>query len=118
MLQSTTIIEAKNVHLLKMFVDEQSLTTITIMVRMLAADWKQWAMDMVNWIQGMVELAFEKFVEQKWKDVWNIAVAEPAGWGASMPELKKMTTSCARSVRGKELARTVFAEAWTEHAPV
>jgi hypothetical protein len=78
---------------------------------MLVADWKQWAMDMRNWIQGTFELAFEKFVEQKLKDVLNIAVAEPAGWGASMPELNKMKTTCALSVRGTELTRTVFAEA-------
>jgi hypothetical protein len=76
----TTIMRAKSVSLLKMIVNEQSLAAI--MVKMPAADWKQWAMDRTNLIQGMVEAAFEKLVEQKWKDALNIAAAGWAGWGS------------------------------------
>jgi hypothetical protein len=55
--------------LLKVLVNEQSL--FSIMGRMTVADWRQWARDRLNWIQGTVELAFEKFVEKKWKDALN-----------------------------------------------
>jgi hypothetical protein len=73
--------------LLKMLVTEQSLTTN--MGRTQAEDWKQWPMHMPNWVQGSVELAFEKFIEQKCRDVLNIAHMEPADLGSSLPELNK-----------------------------
>jgi hypothetical protein len=44
-----------------MLMNEPSLSNI--MRRMPAVDWKQWAMDMPNWIKDMVESAFDKFVE-------------------------------------------------------
>jgi hypothetical protein len=44
-----------------MLSNEKSITTI--MGRMPAGDWKQWAMDWPNWIQGAVDPRFEKFVE-------------------------------------------------------
>jgi hypothetical protein len=46
-----------------MLFNEQS--PATIMERRLTADYKQWAMDRPNSIEGMVELALENFVEQK-----------------------------------------------------
>jgi hypothetical protein len=70
-----------------MLVTEESLTTN--MGRTLAEDWKQWAMHMPNWVQGSVELAFQKFIEQKCRDVLNIAAMEPADLGSSLPELNK-----------------------------
>jgi hypothetical protein len=39
----------------------------------------------------MIESAFEKFVEKKWKDAMNIMVTDTAGWGSAMLEQKKMT---------------------------
>jgi hypothetical protein len=48
------------------------------------------AMDRPNWIQGTIELDFKKFVEQKRRDALNKAAADPASWGSTMPELKKM----------------------------
>jgi hypothetical protein len=39
----------------------------------------------------LVEFAVEKFVEQKWRNALNIAAVESAGWGSSMPELRKAT---------------------------
>jgi hypothetical protein len=47
-------------------------------------------MDRLTWIQGKVELAFKKLMEQKCKDALNIAAAEPASWGSPMAVLKKI----------------------------
>jgi hypothetical protein len=52
-----TIMGAKNVGLLK--------TTLSIIIgRMLVTDWKQWAIEKPNWIQGTVEQAIEKLLER------------------------------------------------------
>jgi hypothetical protein len=58
-----SIIGAKSAALLKMLVNEQSITIN--MGRMPAEDWKQWA-------------------------ILNAEAAEPAGWGSSMSKPKKM----------------------------
>jgi hypothetical protein len=38
------------------------------------------------------EMAFGKFVEQKWRDSLNVVAAEPAGWGSSTTEAEKTTS--------------------------
>jgi hypothetical protein len=50
------------------------------MGRKSAMDWKYWGRDRPNWIQDIVEGAFEKVVEPKLKVALNIAAAEPARW--------------------------------------
>jgi hypothetical protein len=55
-----------------------STPVLNVNFNMPAADLKQWAMDRTTWIQGRVELTFEKF-------------SELAGLESSMPELKKTT---------------------------
>jgi hypothetical protein len=54
-----------------MLINKQSLATI--IGRMSAPDWKQWAMDRQNWIQHTIQSAFDKFVEQECKDALNVA---------------------------------------------
>jgi hypothetical protein len=39
-----------------------------------------------------VEMAFGKFVEQKWRDSLNVVAAEPAGLGSSTTEAEKTTS--------------------------
>ncbi len=63
------------------------------MRRMPAVDWKQWAMDMPNWVKDMVESAFDKFLEYKWKDALNVTAAKLSGWGTLISEPKKMTAN-------------------------
>ncbi len=52
-----------------MLVNKQSRTTI--MGRKSAMDWKYWGRNRPNWIQGIVEGAFEKVVEPKLKVALN-----------------------------------------------
>jgi hypothetical protein len=46
-----------------------------------ASDWRQRARERPIWIGNVVEEAIWAFVDQKWKDVLNVAAAEPAGLG-------------------------------------
>jgi hypothetical protein len=48
--------------LLKVLLDEQ--TILSIMGRMPPADWKQLAVDRLNWVRGNIEEAFKVFLEQ------------------------------------------------------
>ncbi len=49
---------------------------------MLHTDWNQWATSMPEWVRDEIEEAFQRFVEQKWKDARNVAAAEPVSWEA------------------------------------
>jgi hypothetical protein len=51
-----------------------------ILAKMLTGDWKQWDKERPTWIGGVVEDAFWAFLDQKWKDVPNIAAKELVGW--------------------------------------
>jgi hypothetical protein len=53
-----------------------------MMEKMPFADWKEWATRRPEWARGDMRVAFEKYVERKWKDTLNIAAAETNGWEA------------------------------------
>ncbi len=53
-----------------------------MMEKMPFADWKEWATRRPEWVRGDMRVAFEKYVERKWKDTLNIAAAEHNGWEA------------------------------------
>jgi hypothetical protein len=42
------------------------------------ANWKDWATRRPEWAREDMGAAFERYVEQKWKDALNVAAAEPA----------------------------------------
>jgi hypothetical protein len=69
---------ARKVGLLHRLINDQTLPSI--LVKMPANDWRQWAKERPTWIRGAVEEAFWTFVDQKWRDALNMAAAEPAGW--------------------------------------
>ncbi len=58
-------------------------TVPKIMGKLPFANWKEWATKWPEWARGDMGAAFEKYVERKWKDALNIAVAEPQGWEVS-----------------------------------
>jgi hypothetical protein len=45
------------------------------MARILLNDWKQWARERPLWVGGVMEDAFWNFMDQKWKDSFNMAAA-------------------------------------------
>ncbi len=57
----STILRPETVSLMKLLINEQTL--FTIMGRMLAVNWKPWAVSRLVQIKG-VETAFERFAEQ------------------------------------------------------
>jgi hypothetical protein len=69
---------ARKVGLLHRLINDQTLPSI--LTKMPANDWRQWAKERPTWIRGAVEEAFWTFVDQKWRDALNVAAAEPAGW--------------------------------------
>jgi hypothetical protein len=58
-------------------------TVPKIMGKMPFAECKERATKRSEWAGGDMVVAFEKYVERKWKDALNIAAAEPQGWEAS-----------------------------------
>jgi hypothetical protein len=50
-----------------------------IIGKMPFADWKEWATKRPKWIRGDLGVAFEAYVERKWKDALNVAAAELQG---------------------------------------
>jgi hypothetical protein len=57
-------------------------TVPKIMGKMRLADWKEWTTKRPEWAREDMGAAFERYVEQKWRDALNIAAAEPHGWEA------------------------------------
>jgi hypothetical protein len=97
---------ARKAQLLRRFINNQMLPGI--MARMPLGDWKQWAKERPQWIQGSREEAFWKFKDPKWRDSLNVAAAEPAmvDFGA---ELKRTVTGSGKDHcggRGKRRSRT------------
>jgi hypothetical protein len=58
-----------------------------------ANDKKQLEVNRPAWMRDEIELAFERFVEQKWKNTLNVAAAEPAGLRVGAAETGKTTMS-------------------------
>ncbi len=63
-----------------LLVNDQTIPKI--MGKMPFTDWKEWATKRPEWIRGDLEMAFEVYVERKWKDALNVAAAEPQAWEA------------------------------------
>jgi hypothetical protein len=73
---------------LKLFINEQTLPSF--MGKMPAADWKQWVVGRPIWQTEDIEVAFEKFMEQRWKDAPNVAAAELVEWKPNTSRTKKI----------------------------
>jgi hypothetical protein len=71
---------AKKAGLLDRLINDQTLPGI--LAKMPTTDWRQWAKERPSWMTEAVEEAFWSFVDQKWRDALNIAMAEPPAWGA------------------------------------
>ncbi len=74
---------AKSIGRLYLLINDQ--TVPKIMGKMPFADWKEWATKRPEWVKGDLGLAFEGFVERKWRDALNIAAAEPQAWELEAP---------------------------------
>jgi hypothetical protein len=70
---------ARKAGLLHQLINDQMLSSI--LVKMPPNDWRQWARERPTWMTEAIEEAFWSFVDQKWRDALNVAVAEPAAWG-------------------------------------
>ncbi len=66
---------AKKAGLQHRLINDQTLPGI--LARMPANDWRQWAKEKPIWLGNVMEEAFWTFVDQKWRDALNVAVAEP-----------------------------------------
>jgi hypothetical protein len=71
---------ARKVGLLNHLINDQTLPGI--LAKMPPTDWRQWAKERPAWMREAIEEAFWNFVDQKWRDALNVAVAEPPAWGA------------------------------------
>jgi hypothetical protein len=71
---------ARKAGLLSRLINDQTLPSI--LAKMPPTDWRQWAKERPTWMREAVEEAFWNFVDQKWRDALNVAVAEPPAWGA------------------------------------
>ncbi len=79
---------AKSIGRLGLLINDQTIPRI--MGKMPYTDWKEWATRRPEWLREDLGPAFEGFVERKWQDALNVAVAEPQPWGA---EREKAATS-------------------------
>ncbi len=66
-------------------------TIASIMRKMPQTDWKQWATSRPEWMWEEIEEAFERFVEQKWREALPVAAAELVSWKATGARPKKST---------------------------
>ncbi len=80
------MVATRKARLLHKLINDQMLPSI--MPCMPLGDWKQWAKERPQWIQGSLEDAFWKFVDQKRRVSLNVAAAEPSSTEYSM-EFKK-----------------------------
>ncbi len=69
---------AKGIGRLGLLINDQTIPKI--MSKMPYTDWKEWATKRPDWMQQDLTSAFKRFVERKWQDALNIAMAEPASW--------------------------------------
>jgi hypothetical protein len=72
---------AKSIGRVDLLINDQTIPGI--MGKMQFADWKEWATRRPEWAQENLGAAFERFVEQKWKDAFNVAAEEPSNWETS-----------------------------------
>jgi hypothetical protein len=66
---------AKGIGRLDLLINDQMVPKI--MGKMPFSDWKEWATKRPEWVRGDLGVAFEGFVERKWRDALNVAAAEP-----------------------------------------
>ncbi len=71
---------ARKAGLLSRLINVQTLPGV--LARMPPTDWRQWARERPTWMREATEEGFWNFVDQKWRDALNIAVAEPPAWGS------------------------------------
>jgi hypothetical protein len=69
---------ARRIGRVELLVNDQTIPKI--MSRMPPSDWKEWATKRPGWVGQDAVLAFEEFIERKWRDALNIAATEPAPW--------------------------------------
>jgi hypothetical protein len=69
---------ARKAGLLGRLINDQTLPGV--LARMPPKDWRQWARERPVWMREAIEEAFWNFVDQKWRDALNVAVAEPPAW--------------------------------------
>ncbi len=103
----TTLIGARKAQLLLRLINDQTLPGI--MARMPLGDWKQWAKERPQWIQGSLEYVFWKFVDQKWRDSLNLAAAEPSTTDYSL-EFKKTADRPRKGETEKQFKKGPVAE--------
>jgi hypothetical protein len=84
---------ARRIGRIEMILNDQTIPKI--MSKMPPTDWKEWAIRRPDWVDQDTAVAFEEFIEGKWRDALNIAAAEPnpqrvdgerGTKGAHMPE--------------------------------
>jgi hypothetical protein len=75
-----TIKGAKSIGRLDILINNQ--TAPKIMGKMPFSDWKEWATKRPERVRGDLGVAFEGFMERKWRDALNVAAAEPRCLGA------------------------------------
>jgi hypothetical protein len=71
---------ARKAGLLSRLINDQTLPGI--LAKMPPSDWRQWAREQPTWMREAIEEAFWNFIDQKWRDALNVAVAEPPSPGA------------------------------------
>jgi hypothetical protein len=82
---------AKSIGRLDLLINNQ--TVPKIMGKMTFSDWKEWATKRPEWIRGDLGMAFEGFVERKWRDALNVAAAEPQAWETEGPKKDKAASN-------------------------
>jgi hypothetical protein len=65
---------ARRVGRIEMILNDQTIPKI--MSRMPPTDWKEWATKRPGWVDQDTAVAFEEFIEGKWRDALNIAATE------------------------------------------
>jgi hypothetical protein len=88
---------AKSIGRLDLLINDQ--TVPKIMGKMPFSDWKEWATKRPEWIRGDLGLAFEGFVERKWRDALNVAAAKPQAWEAKGPKRDRSMVDKAAGTR-------------------
>jgi hypothetical protein len=89
-LRRGTIKSAKKriVDHLKLLINDQTIPNI--MGKMPHTDWKQRDTSRPEWMHEEIKVAFERFVEQKWRDALN--AAEPVNWEPARKKPEKLLT--------------------------
>jgi hypothetical protein len=69
---------ARGITRVDLLINDQMIPKI--LGKMPFSDWKEWTIKRPKWIRGDLSMAFEAYVEKKWKDALNVAAAEPQAW--------------------------------------